>query len=125
MDRWVDIVMSARRPEIVTYFDDRARYGICFGLLYFLFGALAVDLVLQKYWPLTVELPDHRIVDLDHYVRVKTDQQRYALVISESQPHTNDLKASQQALSKCTSGTLDLPGRQLWSPDHTPLGFCY
>lgn len=125
MDRWVDIVMSARRPEIVTYFDDRARYGICLGLLYFLFGALAVDLVLQKYWPLTDELPDHRIVDLDHYIRVKADQQRYALIISESQPHTDDLKASQQVLSQCISGALDLPGRQLWSPDYTPLGFCH
>lgn len=110
MDRWVDIAMSARRPEIVTYFDDRARYGICFGLLYFLFSALAVDLVLQKYWPLTVELPDRRIVDLDHYAKVKGDQQQYDLDTPELQIYADDLKASQQALSKCISGTLNLPG---------------
>ncbi|KAG9880485.1 glycosyltransferase family 4 protein, partial [Aureobasidium melanogenum] len=76
MDRWIDLVMSSRRPEIVTYFDDRARYGICFGVLYFLFGAVAVDLVLQKYWPLTIELPNHKIADLEVYAEAKVDQQR-------------------------------------------------
>ncbi|KAH0279928.1 glycosyltransferase family 4 protein, partial [Aureobasidium melanogenum] len=76
MDRWIDLVMSARRPEIVTYFDDRARYGICFGVLYFLFGAVAVDLVLQKYWPLMDVLPGTKIADLDAYAEAKVDQQR-------------------------------------------------
>ncbi|KAG9748080.1 glycosyltransferase family 4 protein, partial [Aureobasidium melanogenum] len=76
MDRWIDLVMSARRPEIVTYFDNRARYGICFGVLYFLFGAVAVDLVLQKYWPLTIELPNHKIADLEVYAAAKVNQQR-------------------------------------------------
>ena len=62
--------MSARRPLIVVYFDDRARYGICFGLLYFLFGAVAVDVVLQKYWPYATQLPDKKITDLDSYHRI-------------------------------------------------------
>ncbi|THX33102.1 hypothetical protein D6D10_07915 [Aureobasidium pullulans] len=76
MDRWIDIVMSARRPVIVTYFDDRARYGICFGLLYFLLGAVAVDLVLQKYWPLASALPDRKITDLSVYNELKSNQKR-------------------------------------------------
>ncbi|KAI4726637.1 hypothetical protein E4T49_05652 [Aureobasidium sp. EXF-10728] len=76
MDRWIDLVMLARRPEIVTYFDNRSRYGICFGLLYFLLSAVAVDLVLQKYWPLATELPDCKIADLETYDEVKLDQQR-------------------------------------------------
>ncbi|KAG9511882.1 glycosyltransferase family 4 protein, partial [Aureobasidium melanogenum] len=76
MDRWVDIVMSARKPDIVTYFDDRARYGICFGLLYFLLGAVAVDSVLQKYWPLATRLSDTKIIDMDGFRRVKLGQAR-------------------------------------------------
>ncbi|KAI5203258.1 hypothetical protein E4T38_05187, partial [Aureobasidium subglaciale] len=76
MDRWIDVVMSARQPVIVTYFDDRARYGICFGLLYFLFGAVSVDLVLQKYWPLATELPDCKIDSLDAYNEIKQKQKQ-------------------------------------------------
>jgi hypothetical protein len=78
MDRWIDILMSARLPGIELYFDDRARYGICFGLLYFLFGAVALDTVLQKFWPLATELPDGKILTLEIYNKVKVDQQRYA-----------------------------------------------
>ncbi|KAH0294534.1 glycosyltransferase family 4 protein, partial [Aureobasidium sp. EXF-3399] len=76
MDRWINIVMSARQPPIEIYFDDRARYGICFGLLYFLFGAVAVDVVLQRFWPLAVQLPDRKISTLEGYSEVKVDQQR-------------------------------------------------
>lgn len=78
MDRWINIVMSARQPSIEIYFDDRARYGICFGLLYFLFSAVSVDVVLQKFWPLAIQLPDRRIPTLEVYNEVKIDQQRYA-----------------------------------------------
>ena len=74
MDRWIDIAMSARRPFIVVYFNDRARYGICFGLLYFLFGAVAVDVVLQKYWPYATQLPNKKITDLDAYHRITENE---------------------------------------------------
>ena len=124
MDRWIDLVMSARRPEIVTYFDDRARYGICFGVLYFLFGAVAVDLVLQKYWPLMDVLPGTKIADLDAYAEAKVDQQRCVPFMSVSQSHTNNFKGSQQALSKRTNGTLDLSGYRLRGRNHTPVGLC-
>jgi hypothetical protein len=76
MDRWIDIVMSAKQPRVEIYFDDRARYGICFGLLYFLFGAVAVDLVLQKFWPRAIELPDRKIPTLEVCNEVKLEQQR-------------------------------------------------
>ena len=74
MDRWIDIVMSARTPQIVTYFDDRARYGLCFGLLYFLLGALAVDFVLQRYWPYAMKLPDDKLTGLDDFRRISESE---------------------------------------------------
>lgn len=90
MDRWIDIVMSARQPLIVTYFDDRARYGICFGLLYFLFGAVAVDLVLQKYWPYATQLPDLRITDLVQYSDIKDRETRYLFFTSASRDRADN-----------------------------------
>jgi hypothetical protein len=50
LDRWVAISMSANGHSINLYDDSRARYGIAFGLLYFLTSAIALDIVLQRYW---------------------------------------------------------------------------
>jgi hypothetical protein len=80
MDRWIDVVMSARNPRIITYFDNRARYGVCFGLLYFLLGAVAVDQVLQKYWPTVSELSNRRIADLPVYQEIRDYETRYVFV---------------------------------------------
>jgi hypothetical protein len=125
MDRWIDIVMSARQPRVEIYFDDRARYGICFGLLYFLFGAVAVDVVLQKFWPLAIELPDRKISTLEVYNEVKLHQQRYAFLKPLKRSFADKLKFAQQALSKCTNRTLHLSVRNLWSLDDPPLDLCH
>jgi hypothetical protein len=125
MDRWIDIVMSAKQPRVEIYFDDRARYGICFGLLYFLLGAVAVDLVLQKFWPRAIELPDRKIPTLEVYNEVKLEQQRYAFLKSVGRRFTDEPKFAQQALSRCTGGTLHLSCHYLWSPDDSTMGFCH
>jgi hypothetical protein len=125
MDRWIDIVMSAKQPRVEIYFDDRARYGICFGLLYFLFGAVTVDLVLQKFWPRAIELPDRKIPTLEVFNEVKLEQQRYAFLRLAERKSTDELQSTQQALSECTDGTLHLSCHHLWSPDDSTLGFCY
>jgi glycosyltransferase involved in cell wall biosynthesis len=50
LDRWVAISMSANGHDINIYFNTRARYGIGFGLLYFLLSAIILDIILQGYW---------------------------------------------------------------------------
>lgn len=79
MDHWIQLAMSARNPQALIYFDCRARYGICFGLLYFLGAAVAVDAVLQRYWPYATKLSDERIVDIDHFGRIMREEERYEL----------------------------------------------
>lgn len=74
--------MSARRPAAIQYFDDRARYGICFGLLYFLCGAVAVDIVLQHYWPYARMLSEKKLTNLDDYSHIIKSEEQY---VSRSQ----------------------------------------
>ncbi|KAK5011641.1 hypothetical protein LTR28_010812, partial [Elasticomyces elasticus] len=64
LDRWVAITMSARQPQINLYADSRARYGIAFGLLYFLTSAIAVDALLQRYWSQAAGTSKERLLDL-------------------------------------------------------------
>ncbi|KAJ6262524.1 hypothetical protein Dda_3335 [Drechslerella dactyloides] len=49
LDRWVAIAMSANGFVGNLYIEFRARYGIAFGLLYFLSGAIALDSHVQRY----------------------------------------------------------------------------
>ncbi|KAF3934863.1 hypothetical protein ABW19_dt0202847 [Dactylella cylindrospora] len=55
LDRWVDIAMSANGYVINLYIEFRARYGIAFGLLYFLSAAIALDSHIQGCWGLMAE----------------------------------------------------------------------
>ncbi|KAK6517691.1 hypothetical protein TWF506_004873 [Arthrobotrys conoides] len=55
LDRWVEIAMSANGYTISLYIEFRARYGIAFGLLYFLSGAIALDSHIQGCWGLMAE----------------------------------------------------------------------
>lgn len=64
LDRWVSITMSARQPQVNLYFDSRARYGIAFGLLYFLTSAIAVDALLQRYWSQMAGTSKEKLLDL-------------------------------------------------------------
>lgn len=124
MDRWIDIVMSARRPVIVTYFDDRARYGICFGLLYFLLGAVAVDLVLQKYWPLASALPDRKITDMSVYNELKSNQKRFVLRAVTIMSCANLFQSSQHVLSPRFGRAFVLFSHHLRRHDHLHMGLC-
>lgn len=74
MDRLIDITMSARQPHVNLEFDRRALYGVCFGLLYFLCGAVAVDIVLQHYWPFARTLSDERLTNILDFTRVTQEE---------------------------------------------------
>ena len=50
LDRWVAVSVSANGVIINIYYDARSRYGIAFGLLYFLVCAVCLDILLQRYW---------------------------------------------------------------------------
>jgi len=76
MDHWVSLVMSARNPQALIYFDFRARYGICFGLLYFLAAAVAVDAVLQRYWAYAGKLSDQVIKGVDDLKEIMREENR-------------------------------------------------
>ncbi|KAJ9624030.1 hypothetical protein H2203_005477 [Taxawa tesnikishii (nom. ined.)] len=70
MDRWITIAMSARKPEANFYSNATTRYALCFGLLYFLLGAVAVDIVLQRYWPYATMLSKERLTSLEDFARI-------------------------------------------------------
>lgn len=70
MDRWIAISTSAAEPVAVLYYDERARYAICFGLLYFLAGAVAVDTILQRYWPYATKLSDKKMSGIEDFREV-------------------------------------------------------
>ncbi|PHH88176.1 hypothetical protein CDD83_7877 [Cordyceps sp. RAO-2017] len=76
MDRWVSVVMSAREPHASIYTDSRARYGICFCILYFSFSVMILDLVLQKYWSLRFTSSKEPLVDFNHARMVAMDWER-------------------------------------------------
>jgi len=76
MDRWVDIVMSAKLPGNDRYTNPRARYSVCFGLLYFLMGAVAVDSVLQRHWAAASSMSATRMASLNNYKQVLSHQNR-------------------------------------------------
>ncbi|OAA44132.1 Glycosyl transferase, family 1 [Metarhizium rileyi] len=66
MDRWVGIIMSAREPHRSIYVDSRARYAICFCILYFLIAVVVLDMTLQKYWTLRFTLSKDKLADFHH-----------------------------------------------------------
>ncbi|GAB7344908.1 hypothetical protein MBLNU457_3344t2 [Dothideomycetes sp. NU457] len=76
MDRWVDIVMSAKMPHNTRYLTPRARYSVCFGLLYFLMGAVAVDSVLQRHWAAASSMSTTKMASLNNYKQVLGHQNR-------------------------------------------------
>jgi len=74
MDRWVALATSARQPQADLYYSFRSKYALCFGLLYFLCGAVSVDVVLQRYWPKMSEMSKECLVDLKDYYRNKAEE---------------------------------------------------
>lgn len=62
LDRIILIVMSARGdPPSLYTLAGTTRYAISFALLYFLCGALCVDLVLQRYWAYASQVSTKRL----------------------------------------------------------------
>ncbi|POR39127.1 Uncharacterized protein TPAR_00687 [Tolypocladium paradoxum] len=70
MDRWVSIIMGAREPHRSIYTDSRARYGICFCILYFCFSVMLLDVILQDYWSLRFILSKEKLADYRHSLMV-------------------------------------------------------
>lgn len=66
MDRWVSIIMGARQPNVSIYTDSRARYGICFSILYFCFAVMLLDVILQDYWSIRFILSKEKLSDYRH-----------------------------------------------------------
>lgn len=73
MDRWVSIIMGARQPHVSIYTDSRARYGICFCILYFCFAVMLLDIILQDYWSIRFILSKETLVDYRHSQMVARD----------------------------------------------------
>lgn len=71
MDRWVNIVMSVEVQPISVFFDETARYGICFAILYFCASVVTLDATLQKYWSGNYALSDEKLVDFQHAKNVE------------------------------------------------------
>lgn len=80
MDRWVQIVMSHRpiaapiNADGTRDADRTQKYALCFGLLYFLFGAVFVDIVLQRYWPYMAQLSSEKLAEVADFDRVKESE---------------------------------------------------
>lgn len=66
MDRWVSITMSAQSQPIDLFINPRAKYGICFAILYFCASVMTLDGTLQKYWKELFELSDEKLHDSEH-----------------------------------------------------------
>ncbi|RSL61030.1 hypothetical protein CEP54_006442 [Fusarium duplospermum] len=71
MDRWLMLVMSARKPYPSIYTDSRARYGIWLTIVYFCAAAILLDSTLQKYWSHRYEVSQERLAGLEDAERVE------------------------------------------------------
>lgn len=70
IDHLVAIVMSARDPQPLIYFDARARYGIACGLLYFLISAISVDIVLQRFWASAYAVSKEPVTEMNEVEKI-------------------------------------------------------
>jgi hypothetical protein len=120
MDRWVSIVMAARKPHATIYSNARSRYGICLALLYFCLSVMLLDTTLQKYWSVRFKLSTVKLKDYEHAQSVARDSER------------NRLKKFAAALSELFTKimfVLGLTALLLWtlveSPETTILYYCY
>lgn len=77
VDRWVAVSMSANGVVVNVYYDARARYGIAFGLLYFLLCAVSLDVVLQRYWGKTGRRSSEKLANIFDFE--KTEAQATAV----------------------------------------------
>lgn len=88
LDRWIAISMSANGHVINVYYNVRARYGIAFGLLYFLLCAVSLDVVLQRYWGKTGRRSSEKLGNIFDFEATEAsetsvEKRRWFLAISE------------------------------------------
>ncbi|KAI7152996.1 glycosyltransferase family 4 protein [Hortaea werneckii] len=76
LDRLVAVVMSARGHEPTAFNNPRNRYAICFALLHFLGGALAVDVVLQRCWGTISVMSTEKLGGVDDLDRVLASDEK-------------------------------------------------
>ncbi|KAI7265048.1 glycosyltransferase family 4 protein [Hortaea werneckii] len=76
LDRLVSVVMSARGHEPTAFNNPRNRYAICFALLHFLGGALAVDVVLQRCWGAISVMSNEKLGGVDDLNRVLASDEK-------------------------------------------------
>ncbi|KAI7443195.1 glycosyltransferase family 4 protein [Hortaea werneckii] len=76
LDRLVSVVMSARGHEPTAFNNPRNRYAICFALLHFLGGALAVDVVLQRCWGAISVTSNEKLGGVDDLKRVLASEEK-------------------------------------------------
>jgi hypothetical protein len=66
MDRWVSLSMASNSTPVAIFIDDRARYVLCFAILYFCSSVMTLDGTLQKYWQETFKLSEEKLINYDH-----------------------------------------------------------
>lgn len=78
LDRWIMLIMGARKPYPSIYLDLRSRYAFCFCIVYFCLGSMVLDATLFKYWSIRDDLSQEKLLDLAHAQRVarETDRKR-------------------------------------------------
>ncbi|KAH6670982.1 glycosyl transferase [Plectosphaerella plurivora] len=76
MDRWVMLVMSARTPAPNIYTNKDIKYGLCFSIIYFCFGALLLDTALYKYWGFRDNLSTEKLRNYEHALQVTAEGER-------------------------------------------------
>lgn len=66
MDRWVSMAMAASSAPSPSVFGSfTSRYAVCLAILYFCAGAMALDAVLQTYWPASYALSDEKLASCE------------------------------------------------------------
>ncbi|RDW73621.1 hypothetical protein BP5796_07063 [Coleophoma crateriformis] len=76
LDRWIAITMSGNGHGINMYYNHRARYGVAFGLLYFLLCAVSLDVVLQRYWGQTGRQSSERLGNILDFASTEAAESR-------------------------------------------------
>lgn len=86
LDRWIAISMSARRNRVNLYFNEKARYGIACGLIYFLLCAIVLDSMLQHYWGTAGRRSNAVLGSIEEAEFADVRESRYVMFCAVSMP---------------------------------------
>jgi len=117
--------MSARSSNVNLYFNNRARYGISFGLIYFLFCAITLDSLLQRYWGSTGRRSDAKLGSLTDIEDADRSESRYVELTSYliRSLFANILKPRKKALAQSFLRVSLADGLHFRHYDTVSLGF--